>query len=1065
MPKKRQQRISHLQHRKPLPFNLASGIIYSIAAISVLALGGMFYNGYHKAQHATEELGAGNPAGSLDVPPGAKVIMKTGKSKPTPPRQSAPAPAAKAQPSSTRQPAPEEAVKAEPAAATPVESQVDMPSIRPLLPKPWSGGYVERANLQQSSAYPTADTCVPILPGNSKELNGGAASELPLQGNDSVILARYDIDRIRGWTIGKVTWHGKLLHGQVRSLGFSALTAGWEEGKGTLKEQAADGATYRWGDYKKQPWREERTPLTHLIRGNGQSLIAYSSLPKPVAEEDQWVSVQVDPIIVQALVAGAANTIVITDEKGQVGVPAIFASREDTNNCHYFEVEGGIVDVAAAGPITSLKAYAHPSLRRKTTVGALLIWTAPGDDGNNGQAFMYEVRYAPSPTRFENAVALPQYKIPWPQPQGQRDQMIIEGLEPDTTYTFFIRARDEAGQVGPVSEVSLKTAPLVAYPKAPAPDSYDAKPIDVASGALSMRVTDEMIGMDPISGTLWDPQTAPSEMSTLWDRNTRTIRLRAAQNETVGFMFSFAQKGEDFPALTFKVQDFQGPKTIISGKHLLLYQTRYSQSTSPRTGLKWRGDALVPIQNKMEQANTAPGQKAQSVYAELHVPAKAEKGSYRGQISVIRNGSESKLNVLLDVLPIRMPDQPLFDIELPIPFSIAALYRKDLDNVADAAPIERAYQEIAHDHRCTLAFVPYSRTGTFPEQVVPKITGKGVELSVSVWTDWDQRFMSYLSGDPFAKNDRGQVHAGHFILPIFENWPTPFADGYLCANEEIKGPDGVGIFAGASDGIYSCMNSDYWRAFRAALKQFADHFKALNFQNTSSHVWLNNGPISGYNGKAPPWSLGTPLYRDDFLALEAFAQVSGSEAPSFPGNRFAFRINVPDPAALAQYGLLRFSILSVADLTSAAWYLLRERVEMTGETLWMQMGALPLEDSTAEIETIGLRYFLERADGWTIRDVVGRPENLARALPQSLIYCGLPLNIEGPLPSLRLKALRRVQQDIDYLLLLQDKMKWTRDQLSEFVYQAVPRLEEGAAISADEIYRLRFAVQELLASD
>jgi hypothetical protein len=128
----------------------------------------------------------------------------------------------------------------------------------------------------------------------------------------------------------------------------------------------------------------------------------------------------------------------------------------------------------------------------------------------------------------------------------------------------------------------------------------------------------------------------------------------------------------------------------------------------------------------------------------------------------------------------------------------------------------------------------------------------------------------------------------------------------------------------------------------------------------------------------------------------------------------------------------------------------------------MQMGALPLEDNTVDIETIGLRCLLEGADGWTIRDVVGRPEHLTRARPQSLFYCGLPLNIEGPLPSLRLKALRRAQQDFEYLLLLQEKMKWTRSQLAEFVYQTVPRLEESPAISSDEIYRLRFATQEVL---
>lgn len=1074
MPKKRQQHIPHLQHRKPLPFNMVSGIIYSVAVIVAIALGGSFFKVYKKTRGEMREREPTYKTVPLDIPPGATVIRRSDKSKKTSARPPAPAPVRQAadrpiEEAPRRAPPPTESVQAEPS-ATPAEAQVDMPSIRALLPKTWSGSFVERANLQQSSTYPSADVCVPTVPGSSKELNGGAATELPLQGNESVILARYDIDRIRGWTIAKVTWHGKLLRGQARSLGFSALTAGWEEGTGLLKDAATDGATYRWGDFRKMPWREERPPLTHLIRGNDRSLIAYSTLQKPVLEEDVWVSVQVDPIILQALVAGAANTIAITDEKGQVGVPAVFASRENTNNCHYFEIEGGMVDVAPAGPIIGFKAYAHPSLSRKHTVGALLTWTAPGDDGNNGQAFMYDVRYAQGEPRFDSAVALPQYKIPWPQPQGQRDQMIVEGLEPDTTYTFFIRARDEAGQPGPVSEVSLTTAPLVAYPKAPAPDSYESTSIDVASGALGLRVTDELVGMDPISGALWGQTSEDrksAEASSLWDRNTRTIRLRAAQNETVGFVLSFTQKAEEFPSLSFNVQDFQGPKTIISARHLKLFQTKYAQSTSPASGLKWRGDALVPIQNGLSLASPVPGQKAQSVYAELHVPAGADKGTYRSQISIARGsgGGESKLNIILDVLPVQMTDPPRFSIELPVPISIATLYRKDLANVTDAAPIERAYQELAHEHRCTLAFVPYARTGTYPDQVVPKTTGKGVDLTVSVWTDWDQRFMSYLTGDPFSRNKAGQVHADHFILPLFENWPTPFADGYLCANDETRRPDGLAVYAGPSDGIYSCMNSDYWRAFRSALRQFADHFKALNCANTTAHVWLNNGPAHDYSGKAPPWFLGEPLYRDDFLALEAFAQVSGAEATSFPGNRFAFRINVPDPAALALFGLQRFSVLSVEDLSSAAWRLLRARTAMTGETLWMQMGALPLEDSTAGIETLGLRYFLENAAGWTLRDVVGRPENLARATPQSLLYCGLPAGVEGPLPSLRLKALRRVQQDIEYLLLLQEKMKWTRDQLAEFVFQTVPALEGGADLTAEDVNRLRFGVQELLSAN
>ena len=1070
MPKKRPRRIAHLRRKKPsTPLNLASGIIYAFASIVVVALGGIFYSGFQKHKAAMES-NSTRVQMAADIPPGATVIPKSNKARPTATSPShstsrtTQAPTASSVAVNLPKPAP--LPEAEPLVAPSEETSTNTPSLQPIPHKPWTGGRVDRANLRQSSIHPTADACVPILPSLSKEINGGAATELPLHGNESVILVRYDLERIRGWTISKGIWHGKLLRGQTRSLGFTALTADWEEGTGQLKDPAKDGATYRWADFEKKPWREESAPLTHILRGNGQSLAAYSSLATAVTGTDQWVSFPIDPVIVQALVAGAANTIAITDEKGQVAGQAVFASREDTNNCPYIEIEGGLVDMTAPGAIAHLNAFTHSALRRKNTVGALLSWIAPGDDGNYGQAFMYEVRYAPSPTRFEDATPLPQYKIPWPQPQGQQDRMIVEDLEPNTDYTFFIRAKDETGQSGPISEIKLVTPSLIAYPEAPTPDSYSAQPIDVAAGAVSLQIMDELVGIDPLNGAISDgPQNArpePVDHSSFWDRSTRTIHLRAAQNETVGFTFSLIQKDSVFPSLTFHVQDFQGPQTTLSGHDLQLYQTRYAQFADPKTGWRWQGDALIPIQHTLSLDKPLQGQKAQSVYAELHVPTTLESGLYRGQISVARGaGSECKLNILLDVLPIQLPIRPRFDIELPIPASIATLYRKDPTN---AASIENAYQEIAHDHRCTLAILPYTRTGNFSGPTVPNVSGKGAALSISNWGDWDQRFRSYLSGDPFSKNDRGEMDACHFILPTFENWPTPFANGYQCSSEEIRNADGLRIFAGPSDGVYSCMNSDYWRAFRASLRQFAHHLKEIDVQAATAHVWLNNGPVAGYNGKAPPWSLGHPLYRDDFLALEAFAQVSGSEAPLF-GNRLAFRVNVPDPTALAVYGLQRFSILSVSDPTPAAWQLLRERTAMTGETLWLQMNALPLENSTTLLEAIGLRYFLEGADGWTIRDVAGRPEHLTRAQPQSLIYCGLPLNIEGPLPSLRLKALRRTQQDIEYLILLQDKMQWTREQLSEFVDQTTPALRDSATAGSDDLYRLRFAIQKLLSPD
>ena len=84
----------------------------------------------------------------------------------------------------------------------------------------------------------------------------------------------------------------------------------------------------------------------------------------------------------------------------------------------------------------------------------MLVWTAPGDDGNVGTAASYEVRMslsAISAGNWSGASVVP--GAPNPQSAGTRQSLVVRGLTRGTTYYFAVRATDDASNVAPISNV------------------------------------------------------------------------------------------------------------------------------------------------------------------------------------------------------------------------------------------------------------------------------------------------------------------------------------------------------------------------------------------------------------------------------------------------------------------------------------------------------------------------------------------------------------------------------------------------------------------------------------
>lgn len=89
-----------------------------------------------------------------------------------------------------------------------------------------------------------------------------------------------------------------------------------------------------------------------------------------------------------------------------------------------------------------------------------LQWTAPGNDGTAGTALSYDFRYSTTPiTSGSFEAATPMTGVPVPAAAGTAQTFGFGGLQPNTTYYFAMKAKDEAN-VSAMSNVVTVTTPV-----------------------------------------------------------------------------------------------------------------------------------------------------------------------------------------------------------------------------------------------------------------------------------------------------------------------------------------------------------------------------------------------------------------------------------------------------------------------------------------------------------------------------------------------------------------------------------------------------------------------------
>ena len=90
-----------------------------------------------------------------------------------------------------------------------------------------------------------------------------------------------------------------------------------------------------------------------------------------------------------------------------------------------------------------------------------LSWTAPGNDGNQGTAHRYDIRYSTNPVGADTATwweaADTVADEPAPAPAGTGQQFKVEGLTPHSTYYFALRTADEVPNWSGISNIASGT--------------------------------------------------------------------------------------------------------------------------------------------------------------------------------------------------------------------------------------------------------------------------------------------------------------------------------------------------------------------------------------------------------------------------------------------------------------------------------------------------------------------------------------------------------------------------------------------------------------------------------
>ncbi len=818
--------------------------------------------------------------------------------------------------------------------------------------------------------------------GSESDGNNGAAPRLKLKSHQEFSLIDIPAETLRSGLQGRVLRSVTL---RVKSSGEPRLkrvsvggTYSFREGKGQGYEPLNGASTFRRMSHPDLTWPREgdhfdarRGDISDVLFGPQGAVWGTADASAPDAEG--WQLIPVEPRVFAARVAGLVGAFVVFDDTGTEWVrrgesyqrtlfPNRFLYSRDQNSASapHFLVEFGPEDHQPPLIVGDLRIDQSPD---EMPAGEVLVsWTTPEDEGPAGTlGFLVN----------DDIVPERRYRIPIAGKPGDRVQFRLrrqDFQDPSRPPFLSIRAIDAAGNIGEAAKLPVVFSDRVALPLPPEVVLREEKPGPLPRlGHAEVAIIDELDKVHPTSGIMIPAQDQGYlARNHLWNASARSITLHAARGEAVTFQILL--KGA-VPPITPSLE-FASPE---------LADVAFGTYTTVPSA---RGPLPDPIVRFLRASHASPPDAtSSSLHVELQVRPHAKQGDHRGQLRLKTETGELTLTVDLRIWNFSLPDRLSFLPEM---------------NCYGLPENELAYYRLAHRHRTYLNRVPYSQRGEVSPGCAPAWDGKTLD-----WTEWDRRFGPLFEGSAFAGLPRSGVPIEGFFLPLHENWPTPIDPHY--------------------DGGYwsdRAISATHRRAFVEASRQIADHVRSKGWDATNFQCFFNGKndfKDRGWSRGSSPWLLDEPANFQDFWALRDFGQ-SFHEGINLarPGkSRLMFRADISRPQWQRDLldDVLDFNVVGSAFREYRPMVL--ERKHRLGQVVIEYGSTNPIEASNVQAAAWSLDVWTLGGDGVLPWQTVGSEESRTKADELSLFY---PARDGGdPVPSIRLKAYRRGQQDVEYL--------------------------------------------------
>ncbi len=622
----------------------------------------------------------------------------------------------------------------------------------------------------------------------------------------------------------------------------------------------------------------------------------------------------------------------------------------------------------------------------------------------------------------------------------------------------------------PSARPATRPQPAMPAPLKPAEIPAVALGGPLEAGGLRIWAYPDIEKAHPVSGNLLEevgaqryagqPAGDYRRGNRVWDGQAKRVRLAAAGGEWVAF--HLCVEAASGPA-RFTVS--AAPGTTMGGA-----LANVSADWYVRDG-EWYPELVVPARGELaipDPANRIDGQRNRSLLVEFHVPRRFPPGPLNAEVVVTPlGGTAVRVPVDIAVRPFSLPDELGFDLDL-----------NAYGPPGDAAA-ELAYHRMAHEHRATLDILGYNQAGRADPGYVPKVEGEGAGMHVADWSAFDKRFGPYFDGSAFAGLTRGQAPLLHAYLPFCEGWPSDIRTHYRYQQTTTAYPDCVVEHALKAPPIEDAFDATFRQEVQAVARDFARHFKEKGWNRTTFEFFLNDkvdfrDPKQSGRGSSW-WLLDEPMFRDDWLALRFFGKLFlDAVRPIVPKDaapRFIFRADVSRPQWQRDW------LDGLVDLMCVSGELFAKN-ERCLDMQWAQgvhfrhyAEANAVRDTNRIAVGWALKAYLAGADGILPWNSLGGDEAFDQPTPTALLVPGNRVGVDGPVASLRLKALRRGQQDVEYLRLLASKRGWSPAQLAaalagvaDLSARSVQRFADDAGqtvfdrLDGDALLRLRETV-------